>query len=159
MPTGRHLPQQVSFRPTLKNIINDPLSSTGLLTKSTPDETTATRSRDCLLSIRRNASVNPDNLSHLRFSNDYRSQEMSNNIRATRSNSTLVPPTCDLERILRDQDLSFHAVFRHENPGRAGSIERDLYSEPGICLAGSRRSASVSMVTGTIGSCSNQPRK
>lgn len=51
---------------------------------------------------------------------------MSKNIRATQLYPTLVPPTGDLEHILRDQDLSFRTVLNHEHPGRVGSIDSEL---------------------------------
>lgn len=50
---------------------------------------------------------------------------MSNHIRATMLNPTLVPHTGNTERILRDQDLLFHTVYNHENPGSAGTIEQE----------------------------------
>lgn len=50
---------------------------------------------------------------------------MSNDIRETRSNPVLVPPTAYPERILRNQDLSFRSVYSHENPRRADSIKRE----------------------------------
>lgn len=51
---------------------------------------------------------------------------MSKNIYATRSSPALSPPTGSLERILRNQDLLFRAVYNHENHRRAGSIEQFL---------------------------------
>lgn len=48
---------------------------------------------------------------------------MLSNIRATWSNTALIPSTCNLKRTLRDQDFSFCAVFNRKSPGSADSIE------------------------------------
>lgn len=73
-------------------------------------------------------------------------------------NSRFRPSTGNLERSLRDQGFSFSTVNSQDNPGCAEKIKsKTIHALDQIFFAGSRRSASVSFVTYTIGSCHCHP--